>query len=131
MHVCVHACVPRGVLRILVFVWAGGGPAAGQSLCARLDFLARPPPPLPPPCRQATANLATTIIGAGIMALPRAFATLGVLLGAGCLAAIFGLSLFSLSALVRWALGNLGAGGGSAWVPGGLIWDDGFGGLVR
>ncbi len=54
-------------------------------------------------CLQATANLATTIIGAGIMALPRAFATLGLLLGAAMLAIIFVLSLFTLSALVRCA----------------------------
>ncbi|PSC67577.1 hypothetical protein C2E20_8765 [Micractinium conductrix] len=50
---------------------------------------------------QATANLATTIIGAGIMALPRAFATLGIVLGMGSLAGVFVLSLFSLNALVR------------------------------
>lgn len=50
---------------------------------------------------QATANLATTIIGAGIMALPRAFATLGVVLGASMLAVIFVLSFFSLGVLVR------------------------------
>ncbi|KAI7843114.1 hypothetical protein COHA_003285 [Chlorella ohadii] len=50
---------------------------------------------------QATANLATTIIGAGIMALPRAFATLGIVLGAGSLAFIFVLSMFSLKALVK------------------------------
>jgi hypothetical protein len=37
------------------------------------------------------------------MALPRAFATLGLLLGAVMLAVIFVLSLFTLSALVRWA----------------------------
>ncbi|EFN60084.1 hypothetical protein CHLNCDRAFT_133392 [Chlorella variabilis] len=49
----------------------------------------------------ATANLATTIIGAGIMALPRAFATLGVVLGASMLAVIFVLSFFSLGVLVR------------------------------
>eukprot|EP00887_Chlorella_sp_A99_P003916 scaffold11.g3916.t1 len=34
---------------------------------------------------QATANLATTIIGAGIMALPHAFATMGLLLGSAML----------------------------------------------
>lgn len=50
---------------------------------------------------QATANLATTIIGAGIMALPKAFATLGILLGMLMLAVVFVLSLFSLNALVR------------------------------
>lgn len=50
---------------------------------------------------QATANLATTIIGAGIMALPKAFGTLGIVLGMACLAGIFVLSLFSLNALVR------------------------------
>jgi len=50
---------------------------------------------------QATAALAATIIGAGIMALPRAFATLGLVLGGSLLAVVFGLSLFSLSALIR------------------------------
>lgn len=50
---------------------------------------------------QATAALAATIIGAGIMALPRAFATLGIVLGIGLLSIVFGLSFFSLSALVR------------------------------
>lgn len=35
------------------------------------------------------------------MALPRAFATLGLLLGAAALAFIFVLSLFSLKALVK------------------------------
>lgn len=50
---------------------------------------------------QATANLATTIIGAGIMALPRAFATLGLVLGATMLGLIFILSFFSLGSLVR------------------------------
>lgn len=52
---------------------------------------------------QATANLATTIIGAGIMALPRAFATMGLLLGFGLLMCMFALSFFSLAALVRCA----------------------------
>jgi lipopolysaccharide export LptBFGC system permease protein LptF len=52
---------------------------------------------------QATANLATTIIGAGIMALPRAFATLGLVLGATMLGLIFILSFFSLGSLVRCA----------------------------
>uniref|UniRef100_A0A1D2A8A4 Amino acid transporter transmembrane domain-containing protein n=2 Tax=Auxenochlorella protothecoides TaxID=3075 RepID=A0A1D2A8A4_AUXPR len=51
----------------------------------------------------ATANLATTIMGAGIMALPRAFATLGLGLGFGLLMAVFALSFFSLDALVRCA----------------------------
>ncbi len=35
------------------------------------------------------------------MALPRAFATLGIVLGAGSLAFIFVLSMFSLKALVK------------------------------
>ena len=35
------------------------------------------------------------------MALPRAFATLGIVLGMGSLAGVFVLSLFSLNALVR------------------------------
>jgi amino acid permease len=48
----------------------------------------------------ATAALASTIIGAGIMALPRAFATLGLVVGGALLALVFALSLFSLSALV-------------------------------
>ena len=66
-------------------------------------------PPLPCPCRcpcpaQSTANLATTIIGAGIMALPRTFATLGIVLGVGMMALVYGLSYFSLFALVRCAL---------------------------
>lgn len=39
--------------------------------------------------------------GAGIMALPRAFATLGLALGGVLLILVFGLSLFSLSALVK------------------------------
>ncbi|GAB4822493.1 hypothetical protein N2152v2_009539 [Parachlorella kessleri] len=50
---------------------------------------------------QSTANLATTIIGAGIMALPRTFATLGILLGATMMGLVFGLSYFSLFGLVR------------------------------
>lgn len=50
---------------------------------------------------QATSALAATIIGAGIMALPRAFATLGLVLGGGLLVVIFSLSFFSLGALVR------------------------------
>ena len=52
-------------------------------------------------CAQATANLATTIIGAGIMALPCAFATLGIVLGTTTLALIYSLSFFSLGALIR------------------------------
>lgn len=59
---------------------------------------------------QATANLATTIIGAGIMALPRAFATLGIVLGMAMLAVIFVLSFFSLGALVRCVQGCLTEG---------------------
>lgn len=61
-------------------------------------------PGAPSPCisvTQATANLATTIIGAGIMALPRAFATLGVVVGAVLLVGVLGLSFFSLASLVR------------------------------
>jgi amino acid permease len=50
---------------------------------------------------QATANLGVTTIGAGIMALPRAFATLGIVLGMAMLAVVFVLSFFSLGALVR------------------------------
>lgn len=42
-------------------------------------------------------------MGAGIMALPRAFATLGLVLGFGLLMGIFALSFFSLAALVRCA----------------------------
>lgn len=49
----------------------------------------------------ATATLAATIIGAGIMALPRAFATLGLLLGSLLLAFIFFLAIFSLAALIK------------------------------
>lgn len=52
--------------------------------------LADPPPRRSPPP------------GAGIMALPRAFATLGLLVGGGLLALVFAVSLFSLQALV-WA----------------------------
>jgi amino acid permease len=36
------------------------------------------------------------------MALPKAFATLGLVLGAAMLAVVFVLSFFSLGALVRW-----------------------------
>lgn len=50
---------------------------------------------------QATANLATTIIGAGIMALPHAFATMGLLLGSAMLLLVYGLSKFSLQGLVH------------------------------
>lgn len=40
-------------------------------------------------------------IGAGIMALPRTFATLGILLGTTMMGLVFGLSYFSLFALIR------------------------------
>ena len=49
----------------------------------------------------STSALAATIIGAGIVALPRAFATLGLLLGGVLLTVVFSLSFFSLSALIR------------------------------
>lgn len=50
---------------------------------------------------QATSNLSMTIIGAGIMALSKAFATLGMVLGLVILSSVFFLSLFSLAALVK------------------------------
>jgi amino acid permease len=43
---------------------------------------------------------AFSLPGAGIMALPRAFATLGLVLGGGLLALVFAISLFSLRALI-------------------------------
>ena len=49
----------------------------------------------------STSALAATIIGAGIVALPKAFATLGLLLGIGLLAVVWSLAYFSLAALIR------------------------------
>jgi hypothetical protein len=49
----------------------------------------------------ATAALTNTIVGAGIVALPRAFASLGILPGALLLAAFFYLSRFTLAAMIR------------------------------
>ena len=49
----------------------------------------------------ATTTLAATIVGAGIMALPRAFAVLGLGVGSIIFAMVFFLSEFSLSALVH------------------------------
>lgn len=49
----------------------------------------------------ATAALAATIVGAGIVALPRAFATLGLVLGSILTLCIFGLSSYTLSAMIR------------------------------
>jgi hypothetical protein len=49
----------------------------------------------------ATATLAVTMLGAGIMALPRAFAILGIVLGVNLNIAVYALSFFSLGALVR------------------------------
>ncbi|KAK9815771.1 hypothetical protein WJX72_009225 [[Myrmecia] bisecta] len=46
-------------------------------------------------------NLANTTIGAGIMALPRAFATLGIMLGTVMLVITYALSYFSLATIVR------------------------------
>lgn len=45
--------------------------------------------------------LAATIIGAGIVALPRAFATLGLVAGGGLMCLVLGLAYFSLDALIR------------------------------
>jgi hypothetical protein len=49
----------------------------------------------------ATATLAATIVGAGIMALPRAFAVLGLGVGGVIFTLVFLLSRFSLAALVH------------------------------
>lgn len=49
----------------------------------------------------STAALAATIVGAGIVALPRAFAALGLIPGMAIFMVIFGLAMFSLSALIR------------------------------
>jgi amino acid permease len=49
----------------------------------------------------STSALAATIIGAGIVALPKAFATLGLVLGIGLLAVVWSLAYFSLAALIR------------------------------
>lgn len=49
----------------------------------------------------ATAALSATIVGAGIVALPRAFASLGLVLGSILTLCIFGLSSYTLSAMIR------------------------------
>ena len=49
----------------------------------------------------ATATLAATIVGAGIMALPKSFAVLGLAMGSIIFAMVFLLTKFSLSALIH------------------------------
>jgi sodium-coupled neutral amino acid transporter 2 len=49
----------------------------------------------------STAALAATIVGAGIVALPKAFAALGLIFGSIIFMLVYGLSSFSLSAMIR------------------------------
>ncbi|GAB4819195.1 hypothetical protein N2152v2_006241 [Parachlorella kessleri] len=48
-------------------------------------------------------NLAVTAVGAGMLALPKAFASVGILLGVGLFIAVCFLTYFSSSIIIRWA----------------------------